>query len=1222
MIESKDGAASAASFLHGAAERSSSRDLLYYSGYYQERAHEYAKALSNYDAVLESDPGDSAALYRRAVCLKALGRNEEAREAAERAAELDNSTGGADHRAQALADELAGPLPDWGRLAQLEERFPESDQGLAAHRELAAAYLRMERWAQAGAHYAWCETHGGKAEDSVLAGLCSLRLERFSQAVAHGARAVELSDRQIVKQVGWGRLLQEKGYWADAAEAYRWELEKRGSADPTLVHACGFAYSRQYQWCDAKRYLRIAVQLAPSNTKYWYDLGFVLERMKDYDAASIAYASSFDPSTEAPGAFRRYRYIAALVAAHRLDEAAEAIPQTEAPREGEEANTAFWKVEDLRGDLAYAIAHSDSAMCLAVARTAAAVGDDTLAVEAFSAAEVRAVEHDPALYRDYAAALVRLGEREAGVKRFLQSRQFGQPSGLNVADYLRTKAARLSAVYLDYVQTRAVEDDVVLYESSHGASITCSVRPLLEHMLATDRGRAMTHVVVVNDRARVPETLLGRSNVTFVPRESNLYLRYLATAKWLISNNTFPPYFSRRDEQKYLNMWHGTPMKTLGRDIRSGVMDYRNASRNFLHVTHLAPPNDFTARVLLDRYDVARIFPGELAVPGSPRMDVTLNLPEARRAEIRKALGAGVDDRIVLFAPTWRGDLAHKTVDIDQIEADLAAMSSEHTVVAFRGHPLMEAGLGGLSTDAVTVPEDIDTNELLGAVDVVVSDYSSIAIDSIGGGVRTILYVYDLAEYEADRGLYMDLGDLPVELAHTREELTTLLQDRHGGVPDDLGVFREMWAHEDGHATERVARFFFDGADIGQTEPSRDRRKTEVLLFEGHFIPNGVTSSARELNKFLTGSGVGVTLAVEGAKIVPFPERAAIFAEGRDDVYALPTVGAALRSPEETWLNSMFMRHHELWSDEQRDLLDQSYAREFRRLYGAAEFDTVVCFEGYTRYWVNLFANAPASTRKVIYLHNDMWHEYVNRFPYLRGIFAMYGHYDVIASVSPSVHETNVGRFGRSTASYRQEWAVAQNLIDPAQILELAKAPLAEDFQAFLAQPHAKVFIDVARLSVEKGQEDLLDAFTRRPDDDLLVLVGGGPLEGDLKRRARQLGIASRVFFAGRQENPFPYVAASDAFVLPSHYEGQGIVVLEAIVLGVPVVARDIPGPRSILEHGGGVLAGNTVESIAQGMAQVVTSAVEPFDVDRYLGEARAQHEHALGVTTGAGDSE
>ena len=79
----------------------------------------------------------------------------------------------------------------------------------------------------------------------------------------------------------------------------------------------------------------------------------------------------------------------------------------------------------------------------------------------------------------------------------------------------------------------------------------------------------------------------GLETAILVPVYSKAYQMALATSEILVNNVTFPPYFIRRDEQVYLNTWHGTPWKTLGKKMKNGIQDMSNIQRNFLQSSML-----------------------------------------------------------------------------------------------------------------------------------------------------------------------------------------------------------------------------------------------------------------------------------------------------------------------------------------------------------------------------------------------------------------------------------------------------------------------------------------------------------------------------------------------------------------------------------------------------------------------------------------------------------
>src|SRR5699024_6928871 len=74
--------------------------------------------------------------------------------------------------------------------------------------------------------------------------------------------------------------------------------------------------------------------------------------------------------------------------------------------------------------------------------------------------------------------------------------------------------------------------------------------------------------------------------------------------------------------------------------------------------------------------------------------------------------------------------------------------------------------------------------------------------------------------------------------------------------------------------------------------------------------------------------------------------------------------------------------------------------------------------------------------------------------------------------------------------------------------------------------------------------------------------------------------------FTGQLNNPYPLLNMCDCFVLSSNYEGQAIVLLEALILEKPVITTDVPGPRSVVEGGYGLIVDNTTEGLTDGMKQ------------------------------------
>jgi 1,2-diacylglycerol 3-alpha-glucosyltransferase len=141
------------------------------------------------------------------------------------------------------------------------------------------------------------------------------------------------------------------------------------------------------------------------------------------------------------------------------------------------------------------------------------------------------------------------------------------------------------------------------------------------------------------------------------------------------------------------------------------------------------------------------------------------------------------------------------------------------------------------------------------------------------------------------------------------------------------------------------------------------------------------------------------------------------------------------------------------------------------------------------------------------------------------------------------------------------------------------------------------ILISVGRLAPEKNWETLLQAFAKvypKHPNLRLVLIGDGPAKDSLQALAAELGIAERVTFTGSvpfEEVP-AYLKAADVFSFASVTETQGLVTIEAMAAGLPVVAVDGSGTRDIVEHGKqGFLVENDADALAKGLNKLLSDA-------------------------------
>lgn len=112
------------------------------------------------------------------------------------------------------------------------------------------------------------------------------------------------------------------------------------------------------------------------------------------------------------------------------------------------------------------------------------------------------------------------------------------------------------------------------------------------------------------------------------------------------------------------------------------------------------------------------------------------------------------------------------------------------------------------------------------------------------------------------------------------------------------------------------------------------------------------------------------------------------------------------------------------------------------------------------------------------------------------------------------------------------------------------------------------IFANVGRLHPDKDQKTLIDGFASIADDmpnANLIILGKGRLESALKQQIKDLGLENRVFLLGVVPDAVKYFKAFDCFVLSSDYEPFGMVLLEAILADLPIIATDAGGAKEII---------------------------------------------------------
>lgn len=251
-------------------------------------------------------------------------------------------------------------------------------------------------------------------------------------------------------------------------------------------------------------------------------------------------------------------------------------------------------------------------------------------------------------------------------------------------------------------------------------------------------------------------------------------------------------------------------------------------------------------------------------------------------------------------------------------------------------------------------------------------------------------------------------------------------------------------------------------------------------------------------------------------------------------------------------------------------------AKYLHTKYIKEKYDTEIAF--YTGYCVKIIAGCPKDTKKVFWLHGEAWimDGMIQGFWRQKTAERIYKEYDQIVCVSKRIEEDFYKRFGQDC-----NVTTISNINDIKKIRKKAREEIAVQKKTF-------TFILVGRVDNEnKGFDRVLSATKQLNNEGYqfqVWVIGDGIDFQKLKKQKEEQSLDNVILF-GKQENPYKYVKEADVFICSSHYEGYGLVVAEALILGKPVISTNVSGPAEILDNGKyGMLVENNTDGLYQGI--------------------------------------
>lgn len=173
--------------------------------------------------------------------------------------------------------------------------------------------------------------------------------------------------------------------------------------------------------------------------------------------------------------------------------------------------------------------------------------------------------------------------------------------------------------------------------------------------------------------------------------------------------------------------------------------------------------------------------------------------------------------------------------------------------------------------------------------------------------------------------------------------------------------------------------------------------------------------------------------------------------------------------------------------------------------------------------------------------------------------------------------------------------SIIPNLVNTDKIIKKSK----EKSDVILSKSDIN-FVSVGRLHIQKGYDILIEVVhdlnksNFLPKNFKLRIYGDGPEKFTLNSLIRKYHLEDKIYLLGKVMNPYKYVKNSDLFILPSRYEPFGLVIIESMTLGVPVLATENHATSKIIQNGkNGYITENSYQGIYEGLKYLLENFQE-----------------------------
>ncbi len=380
--------------------------------------------------------------------------------------------------------------------------------------------------------------------------------------------------------------------------------------------------------------------------------------------------------------------------------------------------------------------------------------------------------------------------------------------------------------YKKFYKKYKVDDKVIFFEAFNGRNYTCSPKAIYEKLISLNEFKDYLFVWAFKDPTI--HEVKKHKNLKIVTTGTSEYYKYCSIAKYWIVNALMPEYIIKKNNQIYVQCWHGTPLKKLRYDINkegaslNTVKEIRKRNDiDAIRFDYFISPSKYCTKVFTSAFNLKALKKEKIMIEeGYPRNDFLFNKTEKDIEKIKNKLKIPKDKKVIFYLPTYRenqhksgvGYTYNLSIDFDSLQKKIG----DKYIILFSSHYFVsnQIDLSKYKGFIYNVSHYDEINELYLVSDIIMTDYSSVFFDFAILKRPMIFYMYDVEDYNTNlHDFYISLDELPGPIAYNQNELEKYILN----IDKDFKKYKKKYEKfnnkynylDDGNASIRVIKKIF-----------------------------------------------------------------------------------------------------------------------------------------------------------------------------------------------------------------------------------------------------------------------------------------------------------------------------------------------------------------------------------------------------------------------------